>query len=1058
LIDAAVEMVTEYNASVPRCSRDRKKVQRARLLINLRVKQQQKERLLKGDISDDDSDQDESDDGSNSALHDSDGSPGSVTPGSAKKGKTKKPRSFASAEAEARAAEEALLLELEQEESLAQKSAAAATSKRSKKKKKKERERQQKLLEEKIQREKELKVAEELARQRRLQEEKEKERQRQQREREDKERELREKEHAAAREEKAAKKRREKEDKERRQRDQDKKERARKATETSVNHIVGRAVSPGGGKKEKDKGSQKVKSGKKQQQPPQMESVKVRRSSDTGSAPVPKASSAVSQAPMKKRGWETTPPGTATAPVGPAQSIAAPATSAPKNTPLSPATNKAPGHVKPQAQHRPSSSARKSPSSRSSTTSPPASAVAPAPKNTHVPAPSAAPAAGTTASSVPESRGTTSQPSTTAQQPQAVAASATQSEGPATSASSYQDNATASSSVEDQLEDMATGMVEFLDFDSPPNGSGATRKSAEMGDGNIGDNASAPAQPERMAQHDVSSPGTGLSNSETQYAAVTSVELPSVSLYRQEKLSELLRRCALARSTPSSPTEAISVVDEQTLRSVVYRWIVRASHGSSSVLDPIIPSWTDGDMLAAFFQRQLISESRRGVMGNSGAGMVSIEVLKEAGSNLAMLCQALAKDLADFRQKCEQQVPPDWSDGTINVAANEVLTNDGHTTVILIDWAGRSQVCLASHTFSQLRNRYQGIPSRLLTAIFAAAKRYDTLKLVAAGTRMDYQLPPVVLNTLAGEVNASIELWTGPLSVFGNNAFCGVFPEVDAPFGGLQPFGKEDGGGEVALVEHGGSVVVMPPLESSTAALYMRNILDALELADGKGVPLSFTVFLPTECFTGSISAPTINNLPSLDPRLGDRHGVFVRFVETLPAGQHVFACGDEGMTDVSQLGSLFVLMQNEAGKVHFPVVEGSIRNILRSTTMGGMAPFPEPSPPVPSSTGFTELVPDSVQNHSIAEDDYGNLGGAVIGNNYAQRGGRRGRLFELVEDGEEDHGNDVDVMSGMLDTLNVSMFQNNSQDVDIEAISLMGIGGSALGNSAPGRTAGRFG
>merc|ERR1712127_1029918 len=43
LIDAAVEMVTEYKASIPRCSRDRKKIQRARLLINLRLKQQQRE-------------------------------------------------------------------------------------------------------------------------------------------------------------------------------------------------------------------------------------------------------------------------------------------------------------------------------------------------------------------------------------------------------------------------------------------------------------------------------------------------------------------------------------------------------------------------------------------------------------------------------------------------------------------------------------------------------------------------------------------------------------------------------------------------------------------------------------------------------------------------------------------------------------------------------------------------------------------------------------------------------------------------------------------------------
>lgn len=43
LIDAAVEMVSEYNASIPRCSRDRKKVQRARLLINLRMKQLDRE-------------------------------------------------------------------------------------------------------------------------------------------------------------------------------------------------------------------------------------------------------------------------------------------------------------------------------------------------------------------------------------------------------------------------------------------------------------------------------------------------------------------------------------------------------------------------------------------------------------------------------------------------------------------------------------------------------------------------------------------------------------------------------------------------------------------------------------------------------------------------------------------------------------------------------------------------------------------------------------------------------------------------------------------------------
>ena len=50
---------------------------------------------------------------------------------------------------------------------------------------------------------------------------------------------------------------------------------------------------------------------------------------------------------------------------------------------------------------------------------------------------------------------------------------------------------------------------------------------------------------------------------------------------------------------------------------------------------------------------------------------------------------------------------------------------------------------------------------------------------------------------------------------------------------------------------------------------------------------------------------------------------------------------------------------------------------------------------------------------------------------------------------------NDVDVVSGMLGNLNVDdLFQ---QDVDIEAISLMGIGG-ATGFQPSNKTQGRFG
>ena len=51
---------------------------------------------------------------------------------------------------------------------------------------------------------------------------------------------------------------------------------------------------------------------------------------------------------------------------------------------------------------------------------------------------------------------------------------------------------------------------------------------------------------------------------------------------------------------------------------------------------------------------------------------------------------------------------------------------------------------------------------------------------------------------------------------------------------------------------------------------------------------------------------------------------------------------------------------------------------------------------------------------------------------------------------------NDVDVMSGMLNNLDVNIFQGQtSQDVDIEAISLMGIGSGALGGGNPNNALG---
>jgi ankyrin repeat protein len=130
LIDAAVEMVTEYNASIPRCSRDRKKVQRARLLINLRMKQLEREGKDDNDSTDDDEESDE-DHSSNAivAQHVDTGSlDGSAVAKSGKKNKKGKPKE--SAEEKARLAEEALLQELEKEDAEAKKEEAKAERRR----------------------------------------------------------------------------------------------------------------------------------------------------------------------------------------------------------------------------------------------------------------------------------------------------------------------------------------------------------------------------------------------------------------------------------------------------------------------------------------------------------------------------------------------------------------------------------------------------------------------------------------------------------------------------------------------------------------------------------------------------------------------------------------------------------------------------------------------------------------------------------------------------------------------------------------------------------------
>jgi len=1000
LIDAAVSMVTDFNASIARCSKDRKKVQRARLLINLEIKNRKKEghttRVDLGGASEPDlsGEEDEED---NAAQHDSDGSPRAVAPSTGKKTDNKKKKKkknaklLAAAEAEAKAAEEALLMELEKEETTAQMDEAKNESKRNKKKKKKERERQKKLLEEKARQQKEeLEAAErEKERQRKLDEERKAREDREREEMEQKKREHEEKQRidrenrekarkeTAEREAREAAERKKKDERERMQREQEKKDRERrerlerKATDANASQQLAPAVG-----KNETQVQQKGKNAKKQ---PANAKVTLTKAI---AAPAPVA------AVVRNRGWEVKTP------------VNIPSTAVKGPTGVNLAVSPAP--PPPLA----------SPSSQRALSQP---QTQPQLQFSPMPSPSIGP------SSRPDSGG----------------------RGPQIPA--FEDNVSASFSVEEQLEEMPSGVLDFLGFDGEALSNG------------VGDEPSSQSLPvPQQAQHKmVPSLSDALSKTIRQAGPV---DLPAVSIFQQEKLAALLQRCAAIRSAPPSTgvQNPIAMVDERTLKAVIYRWIVRASHEAARRSDPIIPSWTDPGLLSQYLQRQFISESRRGMGGSSGAGMVNMEVLREAGVSLAQLCQSFANEVAEFRSKCAQQLPGDWSDGTINISANEVMSNDGKSTIVVIDWAGRSQVYVPSPVFAKLRDRYCGSPGQLLTAIFSVGKQYETLGLIVSGSRLDYHLPSAALDTMAHEANVSVELWTSPLAVHGSNVFCGIFPEVDALFGGLPPFGKEGGGGEETLVQFGGSAVVMPPLESTTASRYMRTIIDALESADAAKVPLSFVMVIPVECFPTAISTPSANDLCILDPRLSDRQGILVRRVEVLPAGQHVFAGGSgDAPSEVSQSGSILALMQNDAGMVSFAVNDASLGTILRSMTLGFVALARDNSPPMSASS-----IPNGTIN-TTSFDGFGqdgSLGGEVIGGGI---GGRRGRLFDLVDDNlvGVEASNDVDVMSGMLNNLDVNIFQGQtSQDVDIEAISLMGIGSGALGGGNPNNALGSGG
>lgn len=539
------------------------------------------------------------------------------------------------------------------------------------------------------------------------------------------------------------------------------------------------------------------------------------------------------------------------------------------------------------------------------------------------------------------------------------------------------------------------------------------------------------------------------------------VEPPAVSVFRREKVSALLHRFSGAKGT----ADALGSVDVVVAKKVLFRWIMRAAHDSDGYVDFIIPSWNDLDRLTVFFQRQFIAETRKMFRAST-----SMEALKEAGTATAHLCYSIAQEVADFHRRVVDQLPADWNDSTIGVTVSEIPSNIGESTVV-INWANQARVTLSGSVFLKLEERFEGVQTRLLSSIFVCKTCYDTKLLLVEDTSMDFSLTPNARLNLASELAVNAEVWSDPFSALNRNSFWGQFAGIDRLFGGLKPFGTKDN----LLSKQGGSVSVLAPPDSMLASRYLNSMLDILHSCDQANLPVSFAVFLRSDCLVNQKSPPSTDDIYMLEPRLRDR-AHYISRVETLVEGAHFYFSDKIGGPQASVTPSLFVLLQNSLGKNRYPIRNVGIAEILASldtrvnrisnpapASALSFAPIPGPSLLQPPSSLNTSPTPP--QTSLPSDFGFGSIGGPapILPTSFAQDsssavrrpGPRRGRLFDLVDNGEEDTMNDVDVVSGMLGTLNVDdLFQ---QDVDIEAISLMGIGG-ATGFQPSNKTQGRFG
>ena len=952
LIDAAVEMVTEYKASIPRCSRDRKKVQRARLLINLRVKQQQRES------------------GSGDDDGDSTMASGNQTNNSNSRKKKKKKKN--SAELEAKAAEEALLLELEQEDADRHKQEQDASKKSAKKRKKKERERQlKKEQEDKV-------IAEEMK----------------------------------------------KEEKRR------KEEEAKDAAEREERQRLAMAR-----KKEEDDTRRKQEKSIRQQQQKeqQMHRKKLRKEED-------ERKKLLQQQKESEKGNNGNGKN--------GQMSVVQSVEGPKQTPQSSSTNQTNAVVAKNGVPKKANSSNSGGNKRGWESIPAAK------------------------KSLPETSNTTS--TTNGSKEQAVTSSKPDTTNDKTT-SDQESYASSRNSNETIVgtESAVTSTVNQKHVNSMDSSSTTTASSGDYA-------ISVSSQNQVVAPNPI-------------HIAAVRIEPPAVSVFRRGKISELLNRCFAAKAT----TDPLGSVDSIVVKKVLFRWIMRAAHESSAYVDFIIPSWNDLNKLSTFFQRQFISETRK-LVPTTGIS-IRMETLKEAGTVLAHLCHSFAKDVAEFHRRVVGQLPPDWNDAIIGVSVSGVPSNLENSSVV-INWANQSQVTMPTSVFMRLKERFKGATPQLLSSIFVCKTCYDTKLLLIEDTSMDYSLTANTRSNISSELSVSAEAWSDPFSALSSNLFWGQFAEIDRMFGGLEPFGACDLNDDL-LCKHGGSISVLTPPDNMLASRYLNRMIDILDSCEQTNLPVSFAVFIRSECLVNQNSPPCTDDLYTLEPRLRNRVNYMSR-VETLGEGRHFYFSEKLGGPEASTTTSLFVLLQNSSGKDRFPLRNVGILEIMNyikpeikrvdecsavdsaptyapemtqrnddNAYISHAAHFTQPqqsinlpaSPIPPHSTLPTDFNFASIgRSDSTFPSSFGQ--DSLSGVRTSRTGTRRGRLFDLVDNGEEDNTmNDVDVVSGMLGTLNVDLFQNSgAQDVDIEAISLMGIGDPSHASTAfhprSNKTQGRFG